>query len=101
VSVSGGTRLLGLAEASGEEILGLIEQKKSIDCSQLTGDHDADNCNIIAGFSVNLVKVDCDGPSLELRASFSLASFISHSLFHQVDVVEDQGKTLVVFVTIF
>ena len=50
---------------SGEEILGLIKQKKSRDCIQPTVDHEADDCNKITGFSVDIMNVDqAQHPSL-------------------------------------
>jgi hypothetical protein len=51
----------------------------------------------LAGFFLDLDKVNDDGPSLKLTAGFSV-SFSTPPVFHQTDMIEDQSKALVVFV---
>jgi hypothetical protein len=46
----------------------------------------------LAVISLDLDLVDDDGPSLNLRASFSVTSSIPHGAFHQNDVMEGQSE---------
>jgi hypothetical protein len=83
-----GTRLLGLVELRKEEIA-LVEQQQGVYCIQYrVGDYHADNLN--AGFSLDLVKVNHDGPSLRLNTCFSGCS-TSHYGFHQINA-QNHGK---------
>jgi hypothetical protein len=52
---------------------------------------------IFAGFSIPLLKVNYDGPSLQLRAGFSSSLSTSNSAFHEIEAFETQGKALIVF----
>lgn len=45
-------------------------------------------------FSLDLDKVNDDGPSLNLRAGFSVSLSTPHGTFHQNDAMEDQSKAI-------
>jgi hypothetical protein len=64
---------------------------------QLTGDRGADNCNIIAAFSLDLSKVNYDGPSLKLSADFTISLSMAHSVSQQLHADEDRSKAPVEF----
>jgi hypothetical protein len=51
-----------------------------------------DSYDTITGLSINLVKVNCDGPSLRLSVGFSASSSMDNSLLYQSDVFENQSK---------
>jgi len=72
VSLSGGTRLLGKVEASRGGILALVEQNQI--------------------FSLDLDKVNDDGPSLNIRAGFSVSLSTPHGAFHQNDAMDGQSE---------
>lgn len=47
------------------------------------------------GLSLNLDKVNDDGPSLKLSAGFSVSLPTQHDVFHQTDAMEDQSETII------
>ena len=101
VSVSGGTRLLGKVEASRGEILELVEQKQGMDYIKLVASEDyADEC-YMAGLSLDIDKVNNDGPSLKLSAGFSVSLSTQHDAFHQTDAMEDQSEEFFVLLWVF
>jgi hypothetical protein len=96
VSVSGGTRLLGKVEASREEILGLVEQKQGMDyIKHVASVHYANGC-YTTGLSLDLDKVNDDGPSLKLSAGFSVSLSTQLDAIHQTDAMEDQSEGFIV-----
>jgi hypothetical protein len=100
VSVSGGTRLLGKVEASRGEILGLVEQKQGMNYVKLVAlECYADVC-YMTGLSLDLDKVNDDGPSLKLSAGFSVSLSTQHASY-QTDAVEDQSEAFIVLLQMF
>jgi hypothetical protein len=96
VSVSRGTRLLGKVEASTEEIVELVEQEQGMDYIKLVAsEHYADECNM-TGLSLNIDKVNGDGPSLKLSAGFSVSLSTQHDASHQTDAMEDQSEAFII-----
>jgi hypothetical protein len=101
VSISGGTRLLGKVEASREEILGLVEQKQGMDYIKLVAsDCYADEC-YMTGLSLDIDKVNDDGPSLKLSAGFSVSLSTPHDSFYKTDAMEDQSEAFLVLLQMF
>jgi hypothetical protein len=96
VSISGGVRLLGKVEASREEILELVEQKQGMDYIKLVAsEHYADKC-CMTDLSLDIDKVNDDGPSLKLSAGFSVSLSTQHDVSHQTDAIEDQSEAFIV-----
>ena len=54
---------------------------------ELTADY-----NILTGFSLDLIKIQHDGPSLRLSAGFSVLSSGTHSVSNKTDAIENQCK---------
>jgi hypothetical protein len=96
VSVSGGTRLLGKVEASREEILELVEQKQGMDYIKLVASQCYADVCYMTGLSLEIDKVNDDGPSLKLSAGFSVSLSTQHDSSHQSDAMEDQSEAFIV-----
>ena len=47
---------------------------------------------MIAAFSLDLNKVNDDGPFLNLRAGSSVSLSTPHGVFHQTDAMEDHSE---------
>ena len=95
-SASGGTRLLGKAEASSRAVLAsVLEHKESKGDIELA----ASECyaDVWVVVSLDLDKVNDDGPSLTLKAGFSAQLSKQCVVFYQTDVLENKSKSLVVF----
>jgi hypothetical protein len=48
----------------------------------------------LAVFFLDLDKENDDGPSLKLRAGFSVSLSTQHGAFHQVDALENQSEAI-------
>jgi hypothetical protein len=68
-----------------------------MDCIQLAEDHGTDDCNVITGFSLDLIEVNYDGPSLKLSADFTISLSMAHSVSQQLHADEDRSKAPVEF----
>jgi hypothetical protein len=52
----------------------------------------------LAVFSLDLDKMNADGPSMELRVGFSASLSTLHGTFcHQTDAMEEKSEALMIF----
>jgi hypothetical protein len=50
----------------------------------------------MTGLSLDIDKVNDDGPSLKLSAGFSVSLSTQRDASHQTDVMEDQSETIII-----